>query len=137
METHLFDLNSIIGKEIVERKVAESSLKRRIIPQDLERQHFPVIIEVLPQAVIGMSASQFNLDVLLVLLRIWWIDLGILGADKGLEEVVGLFLRLIERHLHVAVELLGEGIAVIDPEDPLEEVDVDGDIEVFPSVVIG
>lgn len=136
METHFFDFNSVIGKEVVDCKVAESSLKRRVVPQDLERQHFPVIIKVLLQAIIGMSASQFHLNVLLVLLCIWRIDLCVLGADKSLEEVVGLALGLIERHFHIAVKLLSEGITVIDPEDPLEEVDVDGDIEIFPSVVI-
>lgn len=83
-----------------------------------------------------MSASQFHLDVLLVLLRIWRVDLCVLGADESLEEVVGLALRFIEWDFHIAVKLLSEGITIIDPEDPLEEVDVDGDIEVFPSVVI-
>lgn len=136
METHFFDLNSIIGKEVVKGKVAESSLKRRVVPQDLERQNLPVVIEVLLQAIIGMSASQFHLDVLLVLLRIWRVDLCVLGADESLEEVVGLALRLIEWDFHIAVKFLSEGITVIDPEDPLEEVDVYGDIEVFPSVVV-
>ena len=44
---------------------------------------------------------------------------------------------MIEGGLHVLGEIFGEGVAVIDSEDPFKEVDVDGDVEVLPGVVVG
>lgn len=84
-----------------------------------------------------MPSAQLDLDVLLILFSIRWIDLGILGACEGIEEVIGQCFRLIEGNFHIGVELLREGIAIVDTEDTFEEVDVDGDIQILPGVVVG
>lgn len=54
----------------------------------------------------------------------------------SIEEIVRQGLWFIERNLHVCVELFSERIAVVDTENAFEEIDVDGDVEILPFIVI-
>lgn len=83
-----------------------------------------------------MTSSQFNLNVLFVLLGIRRVDLGVFGSDKSLEEITRKSFRLVEGAIHIVVELFCEGIAVIDPEDAFVDVEIDCDIEVLPGIVV-
>jgi hypothetical protein len=83
-----------------------------------------------------VTATQLDLNILLIFFGVRRVDFGVFGSDKSLEEVIRKAFRLIERHFHVAIELLGEGITVINPENPLKKVDINGDVEIFPSIVI-
>jgi hypothetical protein len=38
---------------------------------------------------------------------------------------------------HIAIELLGEIITIIDSENSVEDVQIAGKIEIFPCIVIG
>jgi hypothetical protein len=44
--------------------------------------------------------------------------------------------RLIESHLHVAVKLFSERIAVIYPKDAFKEVNIDGNVEILPGIMV-
>jgi hypothetical protein len=83
-----------------------------------------------------VSSSQLDLNVLFVLLGIRRIDFGVFGTNECLEEITWQCFRLIEGAFHIVIELFGEGIAVIDPEDAFIDVDVDCDIEILPGVVV-
>ena len=43
---------------------------------------------------------------------------------------------MVEGDFHVLVELFGKGVAVVDPEDAFEDIEVDGDVQIFPGVMI-
>jgi hypothetical protein len=83
-----------------------------------------------------MASSQPNFDVLLILLRIRWIDFGVFCASEGIEEIVGKGFRLIKSYFHITVKLFREGVTVIYSKDSLKEVDIDRDVKVFPCVVV-
>jgi hypothetical protein len=83
-----------------------------------------------------VSSSEFYLDILLVLLGIRWIYLGVFSSGEILEKVSRKRLWLIELLLHIAVKLFGEWITVINPENPFKEIDVDSNIEIFPSIMV-
>lgn len=83
-----------------------------------------------------MTSTQLNLDVLFVLLGVWWVDLSILDSEEGVVEVSWKLLWFIKGSLHVLIELLCEGVTVVYPEDPLEEVDVDCNVQISPGVVV-
>ena len=113
-----------------------AALESSVVPEQSVGQYFPIIVEVLLESIVGVSSPELDLDVLLILFGVRRVDLGVLGAREGLEQVVGQRLRVIEGCLEVCVELFGEGIAVVDAEDAFEEVDVDRNVDVLPGVVI-
>lgn len=49
---------------------------------------------------------------------------------------MGFPLGIIQLHTHKLVKLISELIAVVDVEHTFEEVDVLGDLEVLPGVVV-
>ena len=117
--------------------MVSSTLQSSIIPYDFEREYFPIVIKILLESIIGMSSSQFDLNVLLVLLSIRRINFSVFGPGESAEQVIRQRLRLVERDFHVLIELFGEGIAIIYPEDAFEDVEVDSDVEVLPGVMVG
>ena len=133
----LFDLNWVIGQEVVEGVVVASTFESGIIPDNLEGKNLAVIVDILFESIIGVSSSQFDLNVLFVFLCIRRVDFGILGSNEGIEKITRKGFRFVERAFHVLVEFFGEGITIIDSEDPFEDIQVDCNVEVFPLVVIG
>lgn len=71
-----------------------------------------------------MATAQSDFDVLLVLFGVWGVDFGIFGPRELVEQVRWLWLRFIQRGLHVAVELLREWVAVVNMEYSVVEIDV-------------
>lgn len=136
METYLFDFHRVISKEVVYGVVVLSSLKSIVVPHGLERKDFSVIVQILLEAVVGVSSSQLDLDVLLVFLGIGRVYLGVFSAGEGGKEVSRQDFRVIEGDFHILEKLFGEGVAVIDAEDAFEDVQVNRDVDIFPSVVV-
>ena len=65
-----------------------SSLEGAVVPDDGEGEDFAVVIDVLFESVVGVSSSESDLDVLLVLFGVRRVDLGFLGPDESVKEVV-------------------------------------------------
>lgn len=53
-----------------------------------------------------------------------------------LEMVYGHALARTQRLLHLDVEVLGKVVGILNPEDSLVEIDIGGNIEVFPTVKV-
>lgn len=64
-----FDLDGVIGQEIVEHIVVHLALEGLVVPGDVEREHHAVVVEVLLQALVGVAPAQFDLEILFVLPR--------------------------------------------------------------------
>lgn len=132
----LLDLNGVISQEIVEGVVVASALESGIEPDNFEGKHLAVVVDILFESIVGMPSSQLDLDVLFVFLGVRRVDFGVFGPNEGLEKITRKGFGFVERALHVLVEFFGEGITVIDSEDPFEDIQVDGNIEILPLVVI-
>jgi hypothetical protein len=72
-----------------------------------------------------VTSSKSNLNVLFVLFGIWWIDFGVLSSDKSIEQIIRKNFSFIKRVFHILIELFGEIITVIDPENTLEDIEID------------
>jgi hypothetical protein len=86
------------------------------------------------QVLVGAAALKRNLNVLLVLSKIWG---SLLEVDHGTsvhEGVRGKSLGGAELTTLIEEERTGEIVAVIDVEDTLVEADVLTNIQVFPGV---
>ena len=83
-----------------------------------------------------MSTSKLDLNVLLVLFRIWWVDFGVFSAGEGVEKVIGQGFGFVEGYFHIAVKFFCEGVAIVDAEDPFEEIYVNGDVQILPCVMV-
>ena len=83
-----------------------------------------------------MPTSKLDLNVLLVLFCIWWVDFGIFSASECVEKVIGQGFGLVEGYFHVAVEFFCEGVAIVNAEDSFEEINVYGDVQIFPCVMV-
>ena len=59
------------------------------MPQNLKRQNFPIIIQILLEPIVRMSTSQFDFDILFVLFGVGRIDLGIFCSDELVEVIIG------------------------------------------------
>ena len=132
----LLDLNGVISHEVVEGVVVAPSLESGIKPDYLEGKHLAVVVDILFKSIVGVSSSQFDLNVLFVFLCVRRVDFGVFGSHEGLEKITWKGFRFIERTFHVLVEFLGEGVTVIYSEDPFEDIQVDCDVEILPLVVI-
>lgn len=106
------------------------------MPYYREREHFSIVIKIFLKTVVRMSSTQFDFNVLFIFLRVRRVYLGVFGASVVLEKITRKGLRLIERTVHIIVELFCESIAVIDSEDTLIDVDIDCDIEILPGIVV-
>ena len=113
-----------------------SSFKSIVLPDDLERKNFSIVIEVLLEPIVGMSTAQFNLNILFVFFGIWRVDLGVFGTNESLEKISGKTFRFVQWTIHIIVELFCEGIAIINSEDTFEDVEVNCDVEILPSIMV-
>ena len=83
-----------------------------------------------------MTSSQSDLNVLLVLLGIGWVDFSVPCSDKLVEQVGWLRFGGVKLDLHVVVELLSERVAIVDVEDSVVEINVDSHVQISPGVVV-
>jgi len=133
------NFNRIVGQEIVENKIVNLSLKRLIIPGDVEGKHNPIVCEVFLKTLIRMSAAQFHLEILLILpeiinlLGVWGVNFQILLHLIDLEVVDWQIFFWAERLFHFGVEVSSEVIGVKNSEYPLIKIDIGGYVEVFPA----
>lgn len=54
---NLFNFNSAVCKEIVEGEIVIATFEGFVMPENFKGENFPIIIEVLFQAIIWMSSS--------------------------------------------------------------------------------
>jgi hypothetical protein len=136
LSTLLFDLNTIVSEEVVDGEEVYSTLKCIVLPKRIKRQHFPIVVEILGEATVGVSASELNLKVFLVLLCVWWVDLHILLINEAFERVGWFWFGVIELVTNIFIEFLGKLVAVVHSEDALIKVDVLAQLEILPSIVV-
>lgn len=87
LEPQLLHFHRVVGQEVVDLEVVEPSLQCIVCPEHLETEHFPVVVDVLLQAVVRMAPAQPHLDVLLILLSVWRVYFGILRPRELVEQV--------------------------------------------------
>ena len=123
--------DGVIREEIVEDKEIDLSFQSLIIPKNPEREHLAIIIQILLQAGIGVSPSEFNFEVLLVFLGVRWRNLHVFQRLVELVVVQGHWFAGVQRDVHIQVEPLCEFIAIRYPEMPFEEIHIYCEIQIL------
>lgn len=137
LSVDLLHLNSSVGQEVVEDVVLITTIVGLVLPEDVEAKHLSVVVEERLEVLVGSSTLEKHLDVVLHLGLIWR-SLLVVDHGPGLgEEVLGVALWSVELDALVGEETLGEVVTVDHSEDPLVDVEVDANVQVLPSVVLG
>ena len=89
MDSDFFDLNGIISQEIIDCEKVNSTFEGIVVPEYSERKDPSIIIEILFKAVVRMASSEFNFNVLFVLLGVRRVDFGIFSSNELVEKVSG------------------------------------------------
>lgn len=112
----LLDLDGVVREVVVERVVVDLPFDGLVVPDYIEGKHLPVVLQVLVEAAVGMAASEFDLEVLLILLGVGRVDFDVFDFLGNIEIISGQLLRQGERLAHVLVKLSGVLVAVADAE---------------------
>ena len=84
-----------------------------------------------------MTTSEFDFNILFVFFGIGRVDLCVFSSYKCLEEIVRESFRFIQGAFHIVIEFFSEGITVIDSEYSFKDIQIDCNVQILPSVVIG
>ena len=137
LDSDFFDLNGIISQEIIDCEKVNSTFEGIVVPEYSEREDPSIIIEILFKAVVRMASSEFNFNVLFVLLGVRRVDFGIFSSNELVEKVSGFRIWWVEWGFHITVKIFGKAVTVVNVENSFVEVDVDSDVKVSPSVIVG
>jgi hypothetical protein len=133
----LFNFNSSVRKEVVEDVVLITTIIGSVFPEDVETEHFSVIVEETLESFVWSSTFQLNLDVVLQLGLIWR-SLFVIDHSSGVsEKIFWVCLRLTEWDTLIGKETPGEIVAVDKSEDSLVDIEIDANIEIRPYVIFG
>lgn len=133
---NLLHLNSVVSQEEVQSEVILLTLNRLVIPQNLERQHLPIVLNILIETTVRMATTELDLKVLLILLGVGRVDLDVFHGFLGVEQIVRHWFRQPEWLAHILEELPSELVAINHPENPLVEIDVLAQMEISPFVML-
>lgn len=134
---NLLDFNVSVGEEVVQDVVLITSIVTTVLPQDIEAQHFPVVIKEAFQILVWSSTLEADLDVLLDLSLIGRSLLHIDHGSSVCELIVWISLSSSESDALVGKEPLGEVIAIANSEHSTVHIKVHSKVEVLPDVVEG
>lgn len=92
----LLNLNSTIGQEVVEDIVFVTTVVGSILPENVEAEHLPVVVEETLKGLVGSSTLKQHLDVILHLSLVWWGLLVVYHKSSLGEEVLWVALRWVQ-----------------------------------------
>lgn len=83
------NFDGIISQEEVHSVELKATFKSGIVPDDIEREDFSVVLKVFGQSTVGVTTLKLNFEIFLVLLGIRRRDLEILDGGLVVEIVAG------------------------------------------------
>lgn len=137
LSDNLLNLDAAVRQVVVEDEELVATVVALVLPEDVEAQHLAVVVEERLKVLVRAATLQVNLDVLLDLCL---VGRRLLEVDHGTgvsEVVVRETLRLVELNALLSVESLRELIAVTNAENATVDIQVLGNVQILPSVVLG
>jgi hypothetical protein len=132
-----FDLDLAIGQEVVENVVFVSTIVGSILPKDVEYKHLSIVIEETFKFFIWSSSFELDFNVFFNLSLIWWSLLHVNHSSSLSEEIIWVSFWSIELNAFVGKESSCEIITVNNSENSFVDVEIAGDVQVLPGVVLG
>lgn len=132
-----FDLDSSVGKEVVENVVFITTIVGSILPEDMEAKNFSIVVEEALKGFVWSSTLKLDFDVVFHLSLIWR---GLLEVDHFSsmgEKILWVCLWGTKGNSLIGKESSSEIIAVNDSENSLVDIKVGTDVEITPEVVLG
>lgn len=132
----LFDLDLSVGEVVVKNIVLVATVVGSVLPQDVEAEHLPVVVEEALESFVWSASLKHDLDVVLNLSLVRW-GLLIINHCSGVgEQVVWICLRGIKWASFLLEESLSEIITVNNSENSAINVEISRQIEIAPAVVL-
>jgi len=131
-----FDLNGTIGKVVVKDVVFVSTVKASILPENVESQHFSVVVQETFKGLVWSTTFQLNFNVVLEFSLIGW---SLLKVDHGsglAEEIFWITFRSVEGLSLIRVESSSEVIAVDNSENSVIDIEINTNVKISPCVVV-
>ena len=119
MISNFFDFDSAVSQVIVQCEIVVASFKRIIMPNQLKRKNFAVVIKVLLEPIVWMSSSKPNFDVLFIFFGIRRINFSFFGSHELFKVISWSRLWGGKRESHIVVKFFGKIIGVINSENPV------------------
>jgi len=133
----LLDLDRVVRQEEVEGVELVTAIVGNVLPVDREGEDLAVVLEERVEVAVVTATSELDLVIVLEPFRVWGV---LLVVDHVAGRLVGVFGQCFSSSEELAFgveELAGEGVTVVDAEDPLVDSQVTGEADVTPVDGLG
>jgi len=119
-----FNLNTVIGEEVIQNVILVSSVIRSVFPKNIEGQNLSVVFQKALQVLVWSSSLELHFNVVLKLCLVGW---SLFHVDHGSgvhERIIWVLLWSVKGLSLVSVKVLGELIAVNNSENSSIHIEV-------------
>ena len=137
LRVDFLDLDFAIGQVVVEDVVFVAAVVRSIFPENVEAEHFSIVVEEAFERLVGATALEHHLDVVLHFCLVGRRLLIVHHCTRVLEQIFWEWLGRIESSSLARIKSSGKFVTVDNSENTLVNIKVLADAQVLPCVVNG